>query len=109
MKPGDRLRFDGKSTSWLVRAVTTDERYAVATCSLFGAVHYTATDHIEGSRGPLNVVGGGMGVFSTRGPDEGVDDAIRLLESGGGWGVSHRNRVRLNTTGHEPRAGTYRS
>lgn len=41
----ERVRFDGKRTSWLVRAATKDGRYVLCTCSLFGRVHYTIIDN----------------------------------------------------------------
>jgi hypothetical protein len=94
VKPGDRIRFDGKRTSWLIRAQTEDGRYQVATCSMFGRVYYTVIDHHENVRGPLNVIGQGMGIFTTKGPDDAIDNTVSMLESGG-FEVSHRNRVAL--------------
>jgi hypothetical protein len=91
-----RVRFDGKRTSWLVRGATKDGRYVLCTCALFGKVHYTIVDNLLGIRGPMNVIGGGLSIFTTSGPDEAIDRAIAMLEADGGWEVSHRNRVRLN-------------
>jgi len=116
LKPGDRLQFDGKKTSWLVRA--TDDRYALATCSLFGQVYYTIIDENAGIRGAMNIIGGGLGIFTTSGPDPAIDKAMQMLRparpwteeelaagsrpaadwSEGGWEISHRNRVALNIT-----------
>lgn len=108
----DRLRFDGKSTSWLVRAVNTDGRYAVATASLFGRVAYTVLDFEDGVRGPLNVIGWGMGIDTTSGPDPQIDEVIAMLDGTGAWKgntfeVSHRNRVPISITVHrQPSAAT---
>lgn len=114
---GDRLQFDGKKTSWLVRA--TDDKYALATCSLFGNVWYTIIDETAGIRGPLNVIGNGMGIFTTSGPDSAIDEVMLMLrpalpwteeqleakrrpsDISRGWEISHRNRVLLNITGYK--------
>lgn len=102
LEVGDRVQFDGKRTSWKVRAFACDGRYALATAGMFGKVLYTVMDSDEGIRGPLNVVGQGMGIFTLDGPDENIDEAIAMLEgrypeeiANGHWGVSHRNRVPL--------------
>lgn len=92
---GSRLRFDGKRTSWLARAGTQDGRYLLCTCAMFGKVFYTIIDFREQVRGPMNVIGGGLGIFTISGPDPAITDAIERLESNEGWEVSHRNRVRL--------------
>lgn len=99
------VRFDGKRTPWRVRAEACDGRYQVATCSMFGKVHYTVIDHQEQVRGPLNVIGGGMGIFTTKGPDGKIDEVVAMLEGRypdgialGTWEVSHRNRVTLVVT-----------
>ena len=123
LTPGDRVQFDGKRTSWLVRGTAMDGRYAVLTGSLFGEVYYTIADRLHEVRGPLNVIGGGVGIETTSGPDVGVDDTIRRLEGrpsrfdvehhgkdpdgwdGGLWEVSQRNRVPLIITKHTPAAG----
>lgn len=117
---GDRLRFDGKRTSWLVRATAQQGRYAIATATLFGDVHYTIIDRLNDVRGPLNVIGGGMAIATTEGPDEGINETVRRLEARpsplaiategadpdgwdfGQWEVSHRYRVGLNITEHTP-------
>lgn len=99
LSPGDRVRFDGKATSWLVRATACDGRYAICTCSLFGDVYYSIIDHVDRERGPLNILGNGMGIFTMSGPDEGVDETVRLLEEpDGGWEISRRHSVRLSIT-----------
>lgn len=119
MTPGDRVRFDGKATSWLVRATAAAGRYAVCTASIFGAVHYTVIDRAEQVRGAINVIGYGLGIDTTRGPDAGVDRAVQMLEHRPNlqlhpgadpdgwdpleraWGISHRNRVPLRITRHD--------
>lgn len=102
--PGDRLRFAGKTTSWLARAATVDGRYLLCTASLFGQTVYTVCDFQNGVRGPLNVIGGGMGIKSLSGPDAAIDKTIAMLEGRaegghegpyGHWHVSYRNRVPL--------------
>ena len=80
--PGWRLRFDDKATVWLVRAETANRRYSLATASLFGAVHYTIIDWQDGIRGPMNVIGGGLSIFTTDGYDPAIDEAIGMLEEG---------------------------
>lgn len=90
---GDRVFFDNKRTSWRVRAQTADGRYQLATASMFGQVFYTVMDFTEDVRGPINVIGGGMDIFTTDGPDEAIDEAVAMLEDG--WEVSHRSRVPL--------------
>jgi hypothetical protein len=95
---GDRLRFDGKSTSWLARAATKDGRYLLCTASLFGKVNYTIIDFEKDIRGPMNVIGWGLGIDSRSGPDPAIDQAIDRLQSDDGWEISHRNYVRLDIT-----------
>jgi hypothetical protein len=113
---GSRLRLDGKGTSWLVRACTSNQRYFLATCAIFGKVYYTIIDMESNIRGSMNISGGGLGIFSTSGKDENIDEAIGMLEESmsnaekyfkerpenkgkiaycGEWEVSHRNRVPL--------------
>lgn len=117
---GDELRFDGKATSWLVRATAAGGRYAVCTAWFFGAVHYTVVDRLEGVRGAVNVIGNGLGIATGSGPDRGVERAVRMLEHRPDterrpdadpdgwdtlelvWGISHRNRVPLHLTRHVP-------
>ena len=119
---GDRVRFDGKATSWLVRATAAGGRYAICTGSIFGVVHYTVVDRLEQIRGAVNVIGYGLGIATTSGPDDGVACAVRMLEhrpdlaltpdadpnawDGLSWGVSHRNRVPLHITGLRPATAT---
>ncbi|GAA4924674.1 hypothetical protein [Nesterenkonia rhizosphaerae] len=100
IEPGDRLQFDGKRTGWLVRAVTKDGRYALATASIFGQAVYTIIDEFAGIRGAMNIIGGGLGILTTEGPDPAVDEAIADLESGN-WEISHRNNLPLDITGHK--------
>lgn len=102
-RPGDRVRFDGKATSWLARQATKDNRYLLCTASLFGVTVYTILDFEEAIRGPMNVIGWGLGIETLSGPDEDIDDAIARLEGRGPWAervgqwtVSHRNRVPLD-------------
>lgn len=118
---GDKVRFDGKRTTWRVRAHAAGGRYVIATCSMFGDVYYTVMDRLEEVRGPLNVIGGGVGIDTTDGPDTGIDAAVRMLEArpdpihaeydglpydpeewDTSWEVSRRNRVRLDITDHIP-------
>ena len=120
IRPGARLRFDGKSTSWLVRAESDDGRYTLATASFgFMGVAYTIIDHQENVRGAINVIGGGgMGITTTSGHDPEIDRVIKMLrpypddyfdgypdgrpvdhEEPYGYEVSHRNRVPLRITG----------
>jgi len=103
MNVGDRVRFDDSATSWLIRAEARDGRYHIATCALFGRVYYTILDHHAGVRGPLNIVGQGMGITTLAGPDEGIAETVRLLEEVSElgsyeWEVSHRNYVPLRAT-----------
>lgn len=122
--PGDRLRFDGKATSWLVRAQTADGRYSLATASFFGAVRHTIIDWPGGVRGAMNISGHGLSIFTTSGADGAIDEAMAMLEEGiadeaqaaadgvpisGQWGISHRNQVRLHVTGHRPEGGAWRA
>jgi hypothetical protein len=98
---GYRVRFDDKSTSWLVRAVSDDGRYTLLTCAHFGEVAYTIIDWRQGVRGAMDVLGGGMGIDTLSGPDENIDEAMDMLagrgefHNGNYWGVSRRNRVSL--------------
>ncbi|HEY9371491.1 hypothetical protein [Streptomyces sp.] len=103
--PGWRVRFDGKRTTWLARAATRDGRYLILTASFFGAVHYTILDFVENVRGAMDIVGYGLGIDTTSGPDPAIDKAIDMLHGGrgGGWEVSARNRVAVNITGLRPR------
>ncbi|WP_028474078.1 hypothetical protein [Nocardioides alkalitolerans] len=102
----DRLRFDGKATSWRVRAVSDDGRYVLATASLFGDVAYTILDWEQGVRGPLNVIGGGMGIDTTSGPDEQINKTMNMITgtdqalAASTWEVSRRNRVPIAITRH---------
>lgn len=97
--PGDKLQIDGKATTWLVRDVA-DNGIALATASLFGQVHYTLIDVTEAVRGALNVIGGGLGIDTSKGDDPNIAEAIELINDGG-FGISHRNRVPLNITKHQ--------
>ena len=98
--PGERLQFDGKRTSWLVRATACAGRYSIATASMFGRVYYTIIDVQENVRGPLNVIGGGMGIDTISGPDDQIDEVVKRLEGDDltQWEVSHRSRLPLNIT-----------
>lgn len=109
LKPGDRVRFDGKATSWLVRASARDGRFDIATASLFGQLYYTIIDHAEGVRGALNAVFGvPEEIVMRQGSDAGIDALAKMLDGTYGldegeepvetWEVSHRNRVPLNIT-----------
>ena len=98
MQVGDRVRCDGKRTAWSVRASACSGRYFIATCSIFGVVYYTIIDLLGEVRGPLNIIGHGLDIFTTSGPDEGIDLAVRLLESDEGWTISHRACVPLVVT-----------
>lgn len=109
-KPGDRVRFDGRRTSWLARAATRDGRYLLLTAALFGTVRYTIIDFDQDIRGAMNISGHGLGIFTIRGPDAAIDEAIAMLQGdgdfegeAGDWEVSHRNNVRLRITDHRPR------
>jgi hypothetical protein len=116
---GDVLKFDGKRCCWLVRAKTKDGRYAIATNKVSNRVSYTILDFKEGIRGPMNVIGWGLGIFTTSGADEAIDEAIHMLESSLAekeqyfrdhpenvgkviysrqWEVSHRNRLEIRIT-----------
>jgi hypothetical protein len=110
---GDRVQFDGKRTSWLARAATDDGRYTLLTASMFGDVYYTIIDWQQNIRGPMNVIGWGLGITTRSGPDENIDKAIRMLrpsppfEEGEtsrpwdgdcGFEVSHRGQVALRVT-----------
>jgi hypothetical protein len=111
---GDRVRFDDKRTSWLARAVTPDGRYLILTAAMFGDVYYTIIDWDQDIRGPMNVIGWGLSIDTTSGPDEHVDKAIEMLRpwpqsppDGGpiplddglyGYEVSRRGEVPLRIT-----------
>ncbi|WP_104164724.1 hypothetical protein [Arthrobacter sp. SX1312] len=103
---GDELLFADRREWWAVRALAADRRYVILTTidrtgpASFGAVLYTIIDTEELVRGPLNVIGGGMGINTTEGPDEHIDDTVRLLENG--FEVSHRSRVDLLVDGVRP-------
>ena len=106
-RPGDRVRFDGKSTSWLARAATRDGRYLLLTASMFGKVYYTIIDWQQDIRGAMNVIGHGLDIFTTSGPDPAIDEAIAKLQGDNDWHldqweISHRNRVSLRITDHRP-------
>ncbi len=101
---GDRVRFDGRATRWLVRAESADRRYSLLTASFFGKVAYSVIDWGRGIRGPINVIGQGMGIGTTSGPDPAIDEAIAMLEdSDGGWTTSHRNNVPVQVEVLHPR------
>jgi hypothetical protein len=117
---GTRVRFDGKRTSWRVRAHAGRGRYTICT-AWFGChprtkerqVGYTIIDWHERIRGPLNVIGGGMGIATLDGPDPAIDRTVEMLDEGvefertaaidhctpcGGWQVSQRNNLPLVIT-----------
>lgn len=80
----------------------------------------TVVDRLEGVRGAVNVIGHGLGIDTTSGPDTAVDRAVRMLERRSdtelhpdadpdgwdplelAWGISHRNRVPLHRIRHTP-------
>lgn len=116
---GDILRFDGKRNLWRVRAKTSCGRYAIATNKVSNRVYYTILDFEEKVRGAMNILGGGLSIFSTNGRDKNINKAIEMLEKSlsekkayfqahpenlgkvhynGEWEVSHRNRVPLKIT-----------
>lgn len=113
---GDRVKFDHERRSWLVRGVTPDGRYALVTSPHGETVMYTVIDREESIRGPLNVIGGGVGIRTSKGPDQKVaaaidmllpktplpaDGAVRPYERRG-FTVSQHNRVDLMITEHRP-------
>jgi len=118
--PGDRVRFDGKRTSWLARAGTPDGRYLLLTASFFGEVAYTIIDWERDVRGAMYVLGGGLGIETLRGPDPRIDEAISMLRPSllagespvgaedddglRGFEVSWRNFVPLRITSVRPAA-----
>lgn len=111
IRPGDTVEFLDFEGRWLARAATTDNRYvllttqaalteeqaeyyALPTGSL--QVHYTIIDWRTYHRGPMNVIGGGLGIETLSGSDGQIDKAIAMLqEPDETWEVSHRNRVPL--------------
>lgn len=112
VKPGDSVVFlQEPQLQWLARAATADNRYVLLTTVSplteeeaeehglpVGSrqVRYTVIDWHAYRRGALNVIGGGLGIETTSGPDEQIAEAIAMLsEPGGGWELSHRNWVRL--------------
>jgi hypothetical protein len=114
---GDRVRFDGKRTSWLARAASEDGRYLLLTAALFGQVAYTIIDWEKAIRGPMNVIGWGLGIDTLSGPDEAIDGAMLMLRplepfppgvssrpvtEPRGFEVSRRGQVPLTVTGVRP-------
>lgn len=97
LRLGDRVQFDSKRTSWLCRAVTKDGRYTLLTSAMFGDVYYTIIDHERRIRGPMDIIGWGLGIFTLRGPDPAIDEAIRKLEEDH-FEVSRRGQVPLVIT-----------
>jgi hypothetical protein len=111
IRPGDSVEFLDVEGRWLARAATRDNRYvllttvaplteeqAVATGWPVGSeqVHYTIIDWRTYYRGPLNIIGGGLGIMTSHGPDEAIDRTIEMLEEPEEtWELSHRNRVPL--------------
>ena len=110
-----RLQFNGKRTSWRVRANTSDGRYTVATAYYFGKLAYTIIEWGAQIRGPLNVIGGGVGIFSSAGADPAIDRLLEQLDEGtsiraeaeaagahcsGEWSISYRHRVPLEVTSY---------
>jgi len=93
---GNTIRFKDDEGSWLVRARTADGRYLLATSQKPGGVYYTLIDWNSNRRGAMNVIGNGLSIFSTEGPDPAIDEAIKMLEDpDDGWELSHRNNVPL--------------
>lgn len=99
IKPGDKLQFDGKTQTWLVRDVAQNG-IALATNAAFGRIFYTLIDQAEGVRGAMNVIGGGIDIETTKGDDPAIAWAIQQIDEGG-FEISHRNRRPLNITGHK--------
>lgn len=77
--PGDRATFDGRRISWLARADSEDGRYTLLTSAMFGKIFYTIIDWSRTMRGPMNVIGWGLGIDSKSGPDEAIDEALLML------------------------------
>jgi hypothetical protein len=104
LEVGDRVRFDAKQTSWLVRKSTDDGRFVLLTAVEFGKVLYSVIDFERLIRGPVNVLGGGMGIFTTSGPDEAIDETLDMLQGkgakhvGGHWEISRRRAAPVNIT-----------
>lgn len=73
---------------------------------MFGNVHYTIIDWQRQMRGPMNVIGWGLGIFTTSGPDPAIDKAIEMLrpslpfpdDEPCGFELSHRGEVPLSIT-----------
>lgn len=92
LRVGDRVIFREYVNGWTVRA--TARRYVLCTARIEGEVCYTILDAEQGVRGPLNVIGWGMGIETTSGPDRQVDEVMHMLRDR--WEVSHRNRVPIH-------------
>jgi hypothetical protein len=99
IKIGDRLQFDGKKTTWLVRDKAKNG-ISLATCSIFGQIYYTLIDQTAGVRGAMNVLGGGLGIETTKGDDPEIAAAIEMIDDGG-FEISRRRSCPLNITGHK--------
>lgn len=111
IRPGDTVEFLDFEGRWLARAATTDNRYVLLTtvaplneeqAEYYGLpvgseqVHYTIIDWRTYHRGPMNVIGGGLGIETLSGPDEQIDKAIAMhSEPDECWELSHRNQVPL--------------
>jgi hypothetical protein len=103
---GEEVRFEFRGPWWLARAATEDKRYVLLTARIDGAVCYTIIDHSQWRRGAMNIIGGGMSIFTTSGPDEAIDEAIQMLASDDGWEISHRNNVLLDIRGRRCTPGS---
>lgn len=113
---GDLVSFDGKRTRWLARAASEDGRWTLLTAQMFGKVFYSIIDWRRAMRGPMNVIGWGLGIFTVAGPDEAIDHAMEMLrpypplaegetlvlgdlnDGPRGFELSHRGEVRLDIT-----------
>jgi hypothetical protein len=88
--------FGDEDYEYVVRSVSEDGRWLIVTSEQPEGVLYAIVDFVENVRGPCNLIfGPPKGIVTADGPEEGIDDLMRLLVEDGGVYVSRRTGVPL--------------
>ncbi len=96
---GARVIFDQRDgLNWTVRAASSSGRWTLLSApsgEKRWPTAYTVIDWTTRHRGPIDIIGGGIGLTSQSGDDPVITDTLAGLEAGE-WELSHRHRIPLS-------------
>jgi len=102
---GARVIFDQRGgLNWSVRAASSSGRWTLLSApsgEKRWPTAYTIIDWTTRQRGPIDIIGGGIGLRSQSGDDPIITDTLAGLEAGE-WELSHRHRIPLSAYVVEP-------